>query len=159
MKERTKGILKQLLEIIRFILFIPAGFIAGTIVKFPLLLLGRIKESLLTSNVDNLLTDLWQTVQSLQIFGETQIWQTLIFYLVCFYASFFIKPKFLSSKYFILAWSLILSFNVFISISELSNPKHSTRLSIIIDALSPVGVLIYLIKDKRNNFLKLNQSN
>ena len=79
MKERTKGILKQLLEIIRFILFIPAGFIAGTIVKFPLLLLGRIKESLLTSNVDNLLTDLWQTVQSLQIFGETQIWQTLIF--------------------------------------------------------------------------------
>ena len=156
MKEKTKVTFRKLFEIIRFILFIPLGFLSGTIVKFPLLLLVRIKESILDLNLNNLWIDLWQILKSMQVFGDTQIWQTLIFYLVCFLTSFYIKPKFLSSKYFILIWLLILSFNVFISMNQLANPIHSTRLTIIIDAFTPIGVLIYLIKDKKNNFFKLN---
>jgi hypothetical protein len=32
-------------------------------------------------------------------------------------------------------------------------------MKIIIDAFAPIGVLIYLIKDKNNDFLKLTNTN
>ena len=80
MKETAKEIGKQLLEILRLIVFIPAGFLAGTIVKFPLLLLARIQESMFGLKMDS-----WGTL----------LWQTLIFYIVCFCASIYVKPKFL----------------------------------------------------------------
>ena len=133
MKETTKEIGKQLLEILRLIVFIPAGFLAGTIVKFPLLLLARIQESMFGLKMDS-----W----------GTHLWQTLIFYIVCFLASIYVKPKFLKSKYFIFAWSVLLGFNAFVFMSALPNPPYSTPIKIIIDAFTPIGVLIYLIKDE-----------
>ena len=143
MKEKTKEIGKQLLEILRLIVFIPAGFLAGTIVKFPLLLLARIQESMFGLKMDS-----WGTL----------LWQTLIFYIVCFCASIYVKPKFLKSKYFILAWSVLLGFNAFIFMSALPNPPYSTPIKIIIDAFTPIGVLIYLIKDEKNDLLKLSKT-
>ena len=144
LKETIKEIGKQLLEILRLIVFIPAGFLAGTIVKFPLLLLARIQESMFGLKMDS-----W----------GTHLWQTLIFYIVCFLASIYVKPKFLKSKFFILAWSVLLGFNAFIFMSALPNPPYSTPIKIIIDAFAPIGVLIYLIVDKQNDFLKLNETN
>ena len=144
MKETAKEVGKKLLEIVRLIFFIPAGFLAGTIVKFPLLLLARIQESMFGLKMDS-----W----------GTHLWQTLIFYVVCFLASIYVKPKFLKSKYFILAWSVLLGFNAFIFMSALPNPPYSTTMKIIIDAFAPIGVLIYLIKDKNNDFLKLTNTN
>ena len=144
MKETAKEVGKKLLEIVRFIFFIPAGFLAGTIVKFPLLLVARIQESMFGLKMDS-----W----------GTHLWQTLIFYVVCFLASIYVKPKFLKSKYFILAWSVLLGFNAFIFMSALPNPPYSTPIKIIIDAFAPIGVLIYLIVDKQNDFLKLNETN
>ena len=88
----------------------------------------------------------------------THLWQTMIFYLVCFLASIYVKPQFLKSKYFILAWSFLLGFNAFIFMSALPNPPYSTPIKIIIDAFVPIGVLIYLIVDKQNDFLKLNET-
>ena len=143
MKETTKEIGKQLLEILRLIVFIPAGFLAGTIVKFPLLLLARIQESMFGLKMDS-----W----------GTHLWQTLIFYIVCFLASINVKPKFLKSKYFILAWSVLLGFNAFVFMSALPNPPYSTPIKIIIDAFTPIGVLIYLIKDEKNDLLKLSKT-
>ena len=143
MKETTKEIGKQLLEILRLIVFIPAGFLAGTIVKFPLLLLARIQESMFGLKMDS-----W----------GTHLWQTLIFYIVCFLASIYVKPKFLKSKYFILAWSVLLGFNAFVFMSALPNPPYSTPIKIIIDAFTPIGVLIYLIKDEKNDVLKLSKT-
>ena len=143
MKETTKEIGKQLLEILRLIVFIPAGFLAGTIVKFPLLLLARIQESMFGLKMDS-----WGTL----------LWQTLIFYIVCFCASIYVKPKFLKSKYFILAWSVLLGFNAFVFMSALPNPPYSTPIKIIIDAFTPIGVLIYLIKDEKNDVLKLSKT-
>ena len=143
MKETTKEIGKQLLEILRLIVFIPAGFLAGTIVKFPLLLLARIQESMFGLKMDS-----W----------GTHLWQTLIFYIVCFFASNYVKPKFLKSKYFILAWSVLLGFNAFVFMSALPNPPYSTPIKIIIDAFTPIGVLIYLIKDEKNDLLKLSKT-
>ena len=143
MKETTKEIGKQLLEILRLIVFIPAGFLAGTIVKFPLLLLARIQESMFGLKMDS-----W----------GTHLWQTLIFYIVCFLASIYVKPKFLKSKYFILAWSVLLGFNAFVFMSALPNPPYSTPIKIIIDAFTPIGVLIYLIKDEKNDLLKLSKT-
>ena len=143
MKETTKEISKQLLEILRLIVFIPAGFLAGTIVKFPLLLLARIQESMFGLKMDS-----W----------GTHLWQTLIFYIVCFCASIYVKPKFLKSKYFILAWSVLLGFNAFVFMSTLPNPPYSTPIKIIIDAFTPIGVLIYLIKDEKNDVLKLSKT-
>ena len=143
MKETTKEIGKQLLEILRLIVFIPAGFLAGTIVKFPLLLLARIQESMFGLKMDS-----W----------GTHLWQTLIFYIVCFLASIYVKPKFLKSKYFILIWSVLLGFNAFVFMSALPNPPYSTPIKIIIDAFTPIGVLIYLIKDEKNDVLKLSKT-
>jgi len=144
LKETTKEIGKQLLEILRLILFIPTGFLAGTFIKFPLLLLARIQESMFGLKMDS-----W----------GTHLWQTLIFYIVCFLASIYVKPKFLKSKFFILAWSVLLGFNAFIFMSALPNPPYSTPIKIIIDAFAPIGVLIYLIVDKQNDFLKLTNTN
>ena len=144
MKETTREIGKQLLEILKLILFIPTGFLAGTIVKFPLLLIARIQESMFGLKMDS-----W----------GTHLWQTLIFYIVCFLASIYVKPKFLKSKFFILAWSVLLGFNAFIFMSALPNPPYSTPIKIIIDAFVPIGVLIYLIKDEKNDFLQLSKTN
>ena len=144
MKETAKEVGKKLLEIVRLIFFIPAGFLAGTIVKFPLLLVARIQESMFGLKMDS-----W----------GTHLWQTLIFYVVCFLSSIYVKPKFLKSKYFILAWSVLLGFNAFIFMSALPNPPYSTPIKIIIDAFAPIGVLIYLIVDKQNDFLKLSKTN
>ena len=143
MKETTKEIGKQLLEILRLIVFIPAGFLAGTIVKFPLLLLARIQESMFGLKMDS-----WGTL----------LWQTLIFYIVCFCASIYVKPKFLKPKYFILAWSVLLGFNAFIFMSALPNPPYSTPIKIIVEAFAPIAVLIYLIKDEKNDVLKLSKT-
>ena len=142
MKETAKEIGKQLLEILRLILFIPTGFLAGTLIKFPLLLVARIQESMFGLKMDS-----W----------GTHLWQTLIFYAVGFISSIYVKPKFLKSKYFILAWSVLLGFNAFIFMSALPNPPYSTPIKIIIDAFAPIGVLIYLIVDKQNDFLKLSK--
>ncbi len=144
MKETAKEIGKQLLEILRLILFIPTGFLAGTLIKFPLLLVARIQESMFGLKMDS-----W----------GTHLWQTLIFYIVCFLASIYVKPKFLKSKFFILAWSVLLGFNAFIFMSALPNPPYSTPIKIIIDAFVPIGVLIYLIKDEKNDFLQLSKTN
>ena len=143
MKETTKEIGKQLLEILRLIVFIPTGFLAGTIVKFPLLLLARIKESMFGLKMDSL---------------GTLLWQTLIFYVVCFCASIYVKPKFLKSKYFILAWSVLLGFNAFIFMSALPNPPYSTPIKIIIEAFAPIAVLINLIKNEKSDVLQLSKT-
>ena len=45
LKETAREIRRQLLEILRFILFFPTGFLAATIVKFLLFFLARIQES------------------------------------------------------------------------------------------------------------------
>ena len=88
----------------------------------------------------------------------THLWQTLIFYIVCFLASIYVKPKFLKSKYFILAWSVLLGFNAFIFMSALPNPPYSTPIKIIVEAFAPIAVLIYLIKDEKNDVLKLSKT-
>ena len=143
MKETAKEVGKQLLEILRLILFIPTGFLAGTLIKFPLLLVARIQESMFGLKMDS-----W----------GTHLWQTLIFYVVGFIASIYVKPKFLKSKYFILAWSVLLGFNAFIFMSALPNPPYSTPIKIIVEAFAPIAVLIYLIKDEKNDVLKLSKT-
>ena len=143
MKETATEIGKQLLEILRLILFIPTAFLAGTIVKFPLLLIARIQESMFGLKMDS-----W----------GTHLWQTMIFYLVCFLASIYVKPKFLKSKYFILAWSFLLGFNAFIFMSALPDPLYSTRIKIIIDAFAPIGVLIWFIKDEKNGLYSIEEA-
>ncbi len=62
MKETPREIERQLLEILRLILFIPTGFLAGTIVKFPLLLIARVQESMFGLKMDSWGTHLWQTL-------------------------------------------------------------------------------------------------
>ena len=144
MNDIAKEVFKQLINLGRLILFIPSGFLAATIVKFPLLAIAQIQESMFGLKMDS-----W----------GTHLWQTMIFYFVCFLASIYVKPQFLKSKYFILAWSFLLGFNAFIFMSALPNPPYSTTIKIIIDAFVPIWVLIYLIVDKQNDFLKLNETN
>ena len=59
MKETAKEVGKKLLEIVSLIFFIPAGFLAGTILKFQLILLARIQESMFGLKMDSWGTHLW----------------------------------------------------------------------------------------------------
>ena len=53
LKETAREIRRQLLEILRLILFIPTGFLVATIVKFPLFFLARIQESMFGLRMDS----------------------------------------------------------------------------------------------------------
>ncbi len=134
MNDIAKEVFKQLINLGRLILFIPFGFLAATIVKFPLLLIAQIQESMFGLKLDS-----W----------GTHLWLTLIYYVVCFSASIYVKPKFLKSKYFIFAWSVLLGFNAFIFMSAMPDTLYSTRMKIIIDAFAPIGVLICSLKMKK----------
>ena len=146
MKETAKEVGKKLLEIVRFIFFIPAGFLAGTIVKFPLLLLARIQESMFGLKIDS-----W----------GTHLWQTLIIYIGIFIISAVVKPKFLAPKFFLFAWSVVLTLmaTIFIRSALMPYDPEFPRIKEIINAFAPIGVFIYLIKDEKNDFLKLSKTN
>ena len=136
MNEIAKEVFKQLINLGRLILFIPIGFLAGKIAWFPLFLMAKIQESMFGLKADS-----W----------GSHLWLSLVTYVVCFYASISVKPKFLKSKYFILAWSIVLGFNAFIYMSVLPDPLYSTRMHIIVNAFAPIAVLIWFIKDKNND--------
>ena len=136
----------QLLEILRFIIFIPASFLIGRIFEIPLFFVGKFQESML-----GIKNDSW----------GSHLWQTCVIYFVIFVASKDIKPKFLQSKYFILIWSIVLTFNSIIFMSVVTMPYNPEfpRINAIIDAFIPIVIFIYLIKDQTNDILKLSKSN
>ncbi len=61
MNDIAKEIFKQFINLGRLILFIPFGFLAAAIVKFPLLLIAQIQESMFGLKMDSWGTHLWQT--------------------------------------------------------------------------------------------------
>ena len=146
LKETTKEVGKRLLEIIRLIVFIPAGFLAGSIISFPLLLIARINQSMWGMKMDS-----W----------GTHLWQTLIIYIGIFIISAVVKPKFLAPKFFLFAWSVVLTLmaTIFIRSALMPYDPEFPRIKEIINAFAPIGVFIYLIKDEKNDFLKLSKTN
>ena len=141
-----KKISKQLIEILRFIFFIPAGFLAGTIVLFPVSLI--LKFYYMVIGFVGFVAPSW----------IPHLAETIIYYYAGFITSIYIKPKFLKSKYFILAWSVLLGFNACIFMMSFPNPEYLRKIDIVIDAFAPIGVLIFLIKEK-HDFLKLRKRN
>ena len=144
LKETTREIGKQLLEILRLIVFIPAGFLAGSIISFPLLLIARINQSMWGMRMDS-----W----------GTHLWQTLIIYIGIFIISAVVKPKFLAPKFFLFAWSVVLTLmaTIFIKSALMPYDPEFPRIKEIINAFAPIGVFIFLIIDDRNDVLMLNK--
>tara|TARA_B100000989_G_C19426734_1_gene421126 strand:+ start:283 stop:774 length:492 start_codon:yes stop_codon:yes gene_type:complete len=144
LKETTKEVGKQLLEIFRLIVFIPAGFLAGTIISFPLILIARINQSMWGMQMDS-----W----------GTHLWQTLIIYSGVFVSSAAVRPKFLASKFFLFAWSVVLTLmaTIFIKSALMPYDPEFPRIKEIINAFAPIGVFIFLIIDDRNDVLMLNK--
>ena len=91
----------------------------------------------------------------------SHLWQICVIYFVIFVASKDIKPKFLQSKYFILIWSIVLTFNSIIFMRVVTMPYNPEfpRINAIIDAFIPIVIFISLIKDQTNDILKLSKSN
>ena len=82
--------------------------------------------------------------------------QTLIIYSGVFVASAAVRPKFLASKFFLFAWSVVLTLTatIFIRSALMPYDPEFPRIKEIINAFAPIGVFIYLIKDEKNDFGK-----
>ena len=135
----------QLIEILRFIFFIPAGFFAGTIVLFPVSILLKIYYTMIAL-FGGFITPSW----------FPRLAETLFYYFAGFRTSIYVKPKFLESKYFILAWSVLLGFNACVFMMSFPDSEYVRKTDILIDAFAPIGVLIYLITEK-HDFFKLRK--
>ena len=145
MKETSNDIGKKLLEFVRLIVFIPAGFLAGQIMEYPLRLIGLLGQNIF---------DTWM-MGSLGI----HIFVTLGIYSAVFISSAKIKPNFLKPRFFLFFWIIILTVLAIGSLliaSKTSNPDL-LRFKSLINAFAPFGVLIYLIKDENNDYLMFNK--
>tara|TARA_B100001057_G_scaffold490168_1_gene577873 strand:- start:568 stop:1020 length:453 start_codon:yes stop_codon:yes gene_type:complete len=144
LKETAKEVGKQLLEIFRLIVFIPAGFLAGTIISFPLMWIARLNQSMWGMRMDS-----W----------GSHLWQTLIIYSGIFAASAAVKPKFLAPKFFLFAWSVVLTLmaTIFMKSALMPYDPEFPRIKEIINAFAPIGVFIVLILDDINDVLMLNK--
>ncbi len=147
MKETNKEIGKQFLEVLRLIFFIPAGFLAGQLMEVPL----------------RLITFLGQNIFDKWMMGDIgiHIFVTLSIYFAVFTSSAYIKPNFLKPRYFQFLWLIILTVlatgNILIA-SKTSNSDLQIMESLI-NGFAPFFVFIYLIKDKKNDYLMLNKKN
>ncbi len=144
MKETFIKVSKRILGILRFIVFIPAGYAAGAILSLPVGLIAKINEFIFGIKIDS-----W----------GSHLFQTLIIYTGIFAASAFIKPKSLSPKIFLFAWSIILTLMATIFMKNVFMPydPEFPRIKEIINAFAPVVVFISLILDEQNDVLRLNK--
>ncbi len=144
MKETVIEVGKQILGIFRFIVFIPAGYAAGAILSLPVGLFAKINEIMFGLKMDS-----W----------GSHLMQTLIIYTGIFAASGFIKPKSLSPKFFLFAWSIVLTLMATIFMKNVLMPydPEFPRIKEIINAFAPIVVFISLIIDDQNDVLQLNK--
>ena len=98
-------------------------------------------------------------------FSGSAIPLLIVGWLVTYFVSYFIKPKFISSKAFIIAWLLILGSIAAVTIANIidppfyqvyggmSYPIHKDIWQFII----PTGIFIWFVKDKEKGLYSLDE--
>ena len=148
MKETFREIGKQLLSIIRLISFLPIAFASGILVRtiFSYVLIFTTFGVVNSSNLSD-------------FYRGPAIWLSLIGWITTYYISYFIKPKFVTPKGFIISWSAVIGLFAAITLKVLIDPPiegypvHKD----VIKTLIPIAVLIYFVKDKNNGLYGLEE--
>ena len=143
MKETTREIGKQLLSIIRLILFLPLGFLGGVIVRMLLFYILK----------------LWSfgTMDTDSYWSGSAIFMGLITWYATYSISWVIKPKFVSIKSFVICWSFVMGLFVAMTLNLFFNPPYEgypVRRDVF-KTLIPIGVLVWLERDKKNGLYSM----
>ena len=142
MKATAKEVGKQLLSIFRLISFLPLGFIGGTLFKMLFVLVLEITSIFSPFGKFN----------STDYFNGGAIWVGIIAWTATYFISYFIKPRFITSKQFAICWSLVIGIFAAATIGNLLNPPYKSYPvhRDVFKTIIPAGVLVWLVKDKKN---------
>ena len=143
--------MKKIFDVFRFVLFLPAAIAAGNLVRNSLGFLVQITT--------------FGKIDPDNYFSGSAIPLLIVGWLVTYFVSYFIKPKFISSKAFIIAWLLILGSIAAVTIANiidppfyqvyggLSYPIHKDIWQFIV----PTGIFIWFVKDKEKGLYSLDE--
>ena len=130
--------MKRFLSIIRLILFLPLGFLGGSIV-------GKLFSTILK---------LWSfgTMDTNSYWSGSAIFLSLILWSATYFISWFIKPKFVSIKSIVICWSFVMGLFIAITLNLFFNPPYEGYpvSRDVFKTLIPIGVLVWLERDKKN---------
>jgi len=142
MNEKVKEVGKQLLSLLRLIAFLPLGFFGGLLFRTLFVVVVEIITSFSPFGKFNS-TDYW---------GGGAIWVGLIGWTVTYSISYFIKPKFVTIKSFVICWSLVIGVFAAITLNLFFNPPYDGYPvhKDLLRTLIPMGVLVWMVKDKNN---------
>tara|TARA_B100000886_G_scaffold204609_1_gene141312 strand:- start:683 stop:1174 length:492 start_codon:yes stop_codon:yes gene_type:complete len=151
MKRKTNVILKKIFDAFRLVLFLPAAISAGNLVRYFFGFLVQITT--------------FGKIDPDNYFSGSAIPLLIGGWLVTYFVSYFIKPKFISSKAFIISWLFILGFIAAGTIANIidppffevyggmSYPIHKDIWKFII----PTGIFIWFVKDKDKGLYSLDE--
>jgi len=141
--------MKKIFDVFRFVLFLPAAIAAGNLVRYFLGFLVQITT--------------FGKIDPDNYFSGSAIPLLIGGWLATYFVSYFIKPKFISSKVFIIAWLLILGSIAAVTIANIidppqvyagmSYPVHKDIWQFII----PTGIFIWFVKDKEKGLYSLDE--
>jgi len=151
MDSKNKIILKKIFDIFRLVSFLPVSLSAGNLLRsfygyiIQIFTLGRIRP-------DN-------------YYEGSAIILLILSWLGTYFIAYFIKPKFVSPKAFIIVWLFILGYSGSILIANIidppfyevyggmSYPIHKDIWKFII----PTGIFIWFVKDKDKGLYSLDE--
>ena len=148
MKETFKEVGKKLLSIGRLISFLPVGFLGGVLFRIIFIFVIEIITSFSPFGGKLNFDDYWR---------GGAIWAGIITWASTYFISYFIKPRFVSIKQFIICWSFVIGIFAAMTINNLLNPPYEDfpLHKDIFKTVIPLGVLVWIVKDKKNGIYNL----
>ena len=150
MNDLGKEIFKQLLTLVRLIVFIPLGGVIGLLAKT---LLAVVVEAITFGRIS-----------SANYWTGCAIYVSIFGWFAAYYSAYLIKPKFIPPKVFIFGCCLVIGIIIFSAINMINNPTVGFPWSIetatemfFVNAI-PIGVLIWFVKDKKNGLYALEEA-
>tara|TARA_Y100000739_G_C20254287_1_gene304780 strand:- start:19 stop:486 length:468 start_codon:yes stop_codon:yes gene_type:complete len=143
MKETIKETGKKLLSIVRLISFLPLGFLGGTLFQIIFIFVVEIITGFSPFGGKINFDDYWR---------GGAIWVGIIAWVATYFISYFIKPRFVSIKQFVICWSFVIGIFAAMTVNNLINPPYKDFLvhKDIFKTIIPLGVLVWIVKDKKN---------
>ena len=148
MRATLKEAGNQLLSLIRLIAFVPVAYAGGILARMLFKLLITIATLGLVKNFDG-------------FWDGPQIWIGVVGWIVTYYISAFIKPKFITPKIFIISWSAVIGLFAAVTVNMYINPPspYYQNSDDVFKTLIPIGVLVWFVKDKEKGIHSLDANN
>ena len=148
MRQELKEVGNQLLSLIRLIAFLPVAYAVGIQARILFKLIIRIASFGQFTNFDG-------------FWDGPQVWIGIAGWLTTYYISAFIKPKFITSKIFIISWSAVIGLFAAITVNMYINPPspYYQNSDDVFKTLIPIGVLVWFVKDTERGLHSLDTNN